>query len=126
MKTKAIIIAFLIVAQIGAFALKSYTQERDKCPSGSYYVSNGHIVSHVKDSGILLGDETRLFHLATESKIICDNEKIFKKIHLTHSQLFKRFTCKWQRGSEGRHKHYIIYIDKADANILIQWAKINL
>ena len=130
MKTKAIIITGLIMAQIAAFVLKSNAQERDKCPSAGYYTnsqrfSNGN-VSNVKPLPILLADETVLNYCKTEAIIECDNETIFNKIFLSHSQLFKRFTCTWIHRKSNSYKHYVIYIDRGDSQILINWAKTNL
>lgn len=114
MKSKAIIISFLVISQIGAFALKSYTQERDKCPSV------------VNSDTLLLADETTLNYCKTEAIIECDNETIFNKIFLSHSQLFKRFTCTWIHRKKHPYKHYVIYMDRGDAQLLINWAKKNL
>jgi hypothetical protein len=118
MKTNFIIVWALILSLTGAFALQAISQEHDKCPSV--------VPRSVNPNKILLGDETTLNYCKTEAIIICDNETIFKKIHETHSQLFKRFTCSWIFTGVHLYKHYVIYIDKGDARILINWAKRNL
>lgn len=110
MKSKAIIISFLVFALIGAFKLKAHAQ-------------NGH--PRISNT-ILLADETTLNYCKTEAIIECDNETIFNKIFLSHSQLFKRFTCTWIHRKKYPYKHYVIYMDRGDAQILINWAKKNL
>ncbi len=123
MKSKAIIITFLVIAQIGAFALISYSQNK---PATKHFGNTSLPVHKLNDSVILLADETTLTYCKTEAVIVCDNETIFRNIHETHSQLFKRFTCTWEHDKKLCYKHYVIYMDKGDAQILINWAKTNL
>lgn len=104
---KIAIIAFLIVAQIGAFYLKAHSQVS---PSDT----------------LLLADETTLTYNKTEAKITCDNETVFNELFKTHGTLFKRFTCTWKTDRHGRYKHYVAYLSKGDAKIIQSWAKINL
>lgn len=83
---KILIIAFLIVAQVGAFYLKAHSQ-----------------VSHADT--LRLADETTLTYNKTEAKITCDNETVFNELFKSHGTLFKRFTCTWKTDRHGRYKH---------------------
>lgn len=103
MKTKLLIISFLIVALLGAFTLKANAQD-----------------------STLIADETTLNYTKTEAKIECDNEKVFNELFKSHGTLFKRFTCTWKTDRYGRYKHYVVYLAKGDAEIIKSWAKINL
>lgn len=109
------IISFLIVAQLGAFYLKAHTQTRDKCPS----------VVNSSDT-ILLADETTMNYTKTEAKINCYNEQIFIELFKSHGTLFKRVTCTWKTDRHGRYKHFVIYLNKEDAELIKSWAKTNL
>lgn len=104
---KILIIAFLIVAQVGAFYLKAHSQ-----------------VSHADT--LRLADETTLTYNKTEAKITCDNETVFNELFKSHGTLFKRFTCTWKTDRHGRYKHYVAYLSKEDAIIIQSWAKANL
>jgi hypothetical protein len=115
MKTKVLIISFLIVALLGAFTLKANAQDRDKCPS---------VVNSPAPE--LLADETTLSYNKTEAKINCSNEIICDKILKSHEQLIKRLTWSWKTDRNGRYKHYMIYFAKGDAELIVKWAKTNL
>lgn len=122
MKKNFLIVLFLTIAQMGAFYIKS---------NGQYSNRISNIVSIKTDTiweikPVLIADETTITYTKTEAIITCDNDTIFKKIHETHSQLFKRFTCTWIHRKSNPYKHYVIYMDKADSQILITWAKKNL
>lgn len=112
MKKKALIIISLVVAQLFAFHLISHAQVRDKCPS-------------VINSSELIADETTLKQTKTEAKIVCCNDSIFNAIFKSHQQLFKKFTCTWKHDRYGSYKEYIIYLQKDDAAIIVNWAKNN-
>lgn len=103
MKTKLLIISFLIVALLGAFSLKANAQD-----------------------STLIADETTLNYTKTEAKIECDNEKVFNELFKSHGTLFKRFTCTWKSDRYGRYKHYVVYLSKGDAELIKSWAKVNL
>lgn len=103
MKTKLLIISFLIVALLGAFTLKANAQD-----------------------STLLADETILIENKTVAIIKCDNETVFNELFKTHGTLFKRFTCTWKSDRYGRYKHYVVYLAKGDADIIVNWAKTNL
>lgn len=123
MKTNFIIVWALILSLTGAFALQAISQERNECPS---VVPSRVNPNKILLPDVLLGDETTLNYCKTEAIIICDNPTIYKKIHSTHSQLFKRTTCTSKFDGRQFYNHYVIYIDKGDAHILINWAKKNL
>lgn len=115
MKSRLFIIAFLILSLMSAFAVIANGQ-----------CINGNVAIISSADSTLIGDETWVTYLKTEAKIICNNETVFNKIFLSHSQLFKRFTCTWKHNKKVAYKQYIVYIDKTDSNILISWAKNNL
>jgi hypothetical protein len=122
MKSKAIIISFLIIALIGAFKLKSHAQY----PNKMNYVKTVKGSNIKAGSPVLIADETTLTYFKTEAIIVCDNETIFRKIHETHNLLFKRFTCNWKHTGKIPYKHYVIYLSKGDAELIVKWAKTNL
>lgn len=150
MKTKLLIISFLIVALLGAFCFKSLAQSKDSMTSAKVILFNcfdyskdmkdtannwpiriltnktGHIISSI----YLIADETELImplnEDKTEAKITCDNEKVFNELFKSHGTLFKRFTCTWKSDRYGRYKHYVVYLSKGDAELIKSWAKINL
>ncbi len=124
MKTNFIIIWALILALLGAFALKA--QDTTHSPSSLSMDKTGKIIT----ANYLIADETELImplnEGKTEATIVCDNETIFRMIHKTHSQLFKRYTCDVIFTGQHLYKHYVIYIDKGDADIIKNWAKVHL
>jgi hypothetical protein len=121
MKTKLLIISFLIVALLGAFTLKANAQERDKCPS----VVNP-IGTYNEPDTVLLADETTLIYNKTVAIIKCSNEAVFNELFKSHGTLFKRFTCTWKTDRHGKYKYYVAYLSQADAEIIKTWAKHNL
>lgn len=86
---------------------------------------NCHAQDYQRDT-ILLADETTLNYTKTEARIHCSNESVFNEIFKSHGTLFKRFTCTWKTDRHGRYKDYVIYLNKQDADYIINWAKINL
>jgi hypothetical protein len=103
MKKNITIVAFVILSNL--FALKSIAQDSTK---------------------ILLGDETKLVYTEKGAKIECDNDKVFYKLFTTHYQLIQRFSSSWKTDRHGKYKHYLIYLNKEDAAIIVKWAKSNL
>lgn len=103
MKTKLLIISFLIVALLGAFTLKANAQD-----------------------STLIADETTLNYTKAGAKITCCNDAVFNAIFKSHQQLFKRFTCTWKYKNHITYKEYVIYLAKGDADIIKSWAKTNL
>lgn len=103
MKTKRLIVSFLLVSLLGTFSLKANAQD-----------------------STLIADETTLNYTKTEAVIKCYNETVFNELFKTHGTLFKRFICTWKTDRHGRYKYYVIYLSKGDAEIIILWAKTNL
>lgn len=129
MKTNFIIISALILSITGAFTLQAISQERDKCPSVVNSAPKGCVngnVAVILPAPVLIADETLLSYGINEVKIECDNETIFRKIHKSHSQLIKRFTCTPMFTGHSFYKRYVVYMNREDAAILINWAKKNL
>jgi hypothetical protein len=108
MKTRVLIIAFLIVSLICAFAFTSHAQ----CATDS--------------NKTLIADETWLMRTKTGTKIQCYNESVFYDLLKSHGTLFKRFTCTWKTDRHGRYKEYIAYLSYEDAQLIVNWAKTNL
>ncbi len=75
---------------------------------------------------LIIADETTLNYTKTEAKIECDNEKVFNELFKSHGTLFKRFICTWKSDRYGRYKHYVVYLAKGDAELIVNWAKSNL
>ncbi len=120
MKSKAIIIVLLIVAQIGAFTLKSYSQPR--AHKGTFIAAKNE-----NKEMELIGDETTLSYMKNDAKIETYNDSIFNRIIRVHQQLLKRYTCTCKNDKRyGSYKYYVIYLNKEDAEIIRSWAKINL
>lgn len=105
MKKNILIGAFWIIMLLFSFYLKGHSQSKDT---------------------ILIADETTLNYTKTEARIHCSNEDVFNKIFRSHGTLFKRFSCTWKTDRHGRYKDYIIYLNKDDAQLIINWAKSNL
>jgi hypothetical protein len=121
MKTKVLIISFLIVALLGAFTLKVNAQYSNRI-NNVVTIKQDTVISNDE----LLADETTLNYTKTEAKIICDNEKVFNELFKSHGTLFKRFTCTWKSDRYGRYKHYVVYLAKGDAELIKSWSNINL
>lgn len=105
MKKNILIGAFWIIMLLFSFYLKGHSQSKDT---------------------ILIADETTLNYTKTEARIHCSNESVFNEIFKSHGTLFKRFTCTWKTDRHGRYKDYMIYLNKDDAQLIINWAKTNL
>lgn len=103
MKTKALIIAFLIVSLLGAFSLKANAQD-----------------------STLIADETEITYLKTGAKIITSSEAIFQKISLKWGEEFKSINIVYKKDRYGRYKQYSIYCSEQTGNNIKQWAKKNL
>jgi len=103
MKTKVLIILFLIVSLLGAFTLKS----------------NAH-------DSTLIADETTLTYSKTGAKIITYSESAFQAISLKWGEEFRSINIKYKTDRYGRYKEYCIYLGKETADNIKQWAKKNL
>ncbi len=108
----SIIILFLLLAELGAFSLKAHSQEFGLKPD---------------TSTVLLADETTLSFTKNEAKIETYNDKIFIKLFIRYSQFLTHFTAHWKVDKRGNpYKQYLLYINKEDANTVIEWTKTNL
>lgn len=126
------IISFLVIAQIGAFTLKAHAQIRitdgDKWVSTLPKKSMGDSI-HEKseDYRVLIADETTITYLKNDAKIECNNQEVFYKLFTSYYQLFTRFTATWKVDKIGNaYKHYVIHLNKEDAELVKTWAKTNL
>lgn len=114
---KYLIVLFLVIAQLGAFYLKVNSQ------TIKWSFEN----TTVKDKEVeILADETTLSYTEKYAKIECDNDSIFYKLFTTHYQIITRFTASWKYDRYGRYKHYILYLNREDAEFVKIWAKANL
>lgn len=117
MKTKVLIIPFLIVALLAAFTLTSKAQ----C-CVIKMVGAGHIV---QDS-TLIADETNLTYTKTGAKIVTYSEAAFKDISLKFGDQFKAIHIYYKKDRHGPYKEYQITISTELANNIKEWAKTNL
>lgn len=101
MKTKVLIILFLIVSLLAAFTASA------------------------QDS-TLIADETTLTYTKTGAKIVSFSEDIFQKISLKWGEEFKSITIRYKTDRHGRYKEYVIHTSQELANNIKQWAKKNL
>lgn len=102
MKTKVLIIIFLIVSLLAAFT------------------------TNAQDS-TLIADETNLTYQKTGAKITTYSETIFQKISLKWGDEFKRIIITYRTDKKyGKYKEYAIYTSHELANNIKQWAKKNL
>ena len=108
MKKNISIVLFLLCMQLFAF------------------YSKGH--SQTGIDTLLIADETYLIsnRAKTEAKIVCYNESVFRDLHKTYIQLFKRYTYAKKKDRHGDYPLYTIYLNKDDANYIVNWAKTNL
>ncbi len=114
---KYLIVLFLVIAQLGAFYLKANAQTIK-------WSSENTIV---KDKEVeVLADETTLSYTDKYAKIECDNDSVFYKLFTAHYQIISQFTASWKYDRHGRYKHYIMYLNKEDAQLIKTWAKTNL
>lgn len=114
---KYIIIAFIVIAQLGSFYLKANSQSI-KWSSENTTVKGKEVE--------VLADETTLSYTDKFAKIECDNDSVFYKIFTTHYQIISRFTASWKYDRHGRYKHYTLYLNREDVEIIRDWAKSNL
>lgn len=129
MKAKVLIIATLTVSIILALVFTGHSQTKntifnsdDRFTKVTTYSANGVL----KDSSILLADETIITYTKTEAKIETVNDSVFLDLLKSHQQLFKRYTCTWKHDKKETYKLYVIYLNKDDAAIIVKWAKTNL
>jgi len=103
MKTKVLIIAFLILSLLGAFTLKANAQD-----------------------STLIADETNLTYTKTGAKIVSYSELAFQAISLKWGDQFKSINIKYKTDRYGRYKEYSIYLSTELANKIKEWSKTNL
>lgn len=113
MKTKLLIISFLILSLLGAFSMKAHSQIN---------------ASKAADSAIyrLIADETWLTYTKTGAKITSYSEQAFKDISIKFGELFKSITIRYKSDRHGPYKEYVIYLTQDLANNIETWAKTNL
>lgn len=128
MKTKVLIIAFLIVSLLGAFTLKAKAQ----IAPNSFHKSSGtpsdigrSIATSIIDS-TLIADETNLTYLKTGAKLVTYSEAIFQKISLKFGDQFKAIHIYYKKDRHGPYKEYQITIPTELANTIKEWSKTNL
>jgi len=103
MKTKTLIIAFLIASLLGAFTLKANAQD-----------------------STLIADETTLSYTKTGAKIVSFSESAFQAISLKWGDEFKSITIRYKTDRHGKYKEYSMYMSKELANKIKSWSKTNL
>jgi hypothetical protein len=120
---KYLIVLFLVIAQIGAFYLKANAQApRHFARISASQMDSGEVVTKE-----IIADETTLSYTSKYAKIECDNDKVFMKLFTTHYQIISRFTASWKVNSIGNaYKHYTIFMNKQDAELIKSWSKNNL
>lgn len=119
---KTTIVLLLIIAQLGAFYLKSHSQvTRYAVRVSTAQLDSGEVEKEI------IADETTLSCTAKYAKIECDNDKVFMKLFTTHYQIITRFSAAWKVDSRGNaYKRYTIFLNKEYSEIIKSWAKTNL
>lgn len=119
MKTKLLIISFLILSLLGAFSMKARSQIN---------ASKSYVKTQNADSAIyrLIADETWLTYTKTGAKITSYSERAFKDISIKFGELFKSITIRYKSDRHGPYKEYVIYLTQDLANNIETWAKTNL
>jgi lipopolysaccharide export system protein LptA len=123
MKKNILIIALLIVAQIGAFTLKAHSQYSNKL---SNVITVKDDTAYNQPTTDLIADETTISYTKTMAKIECCNEKIADILTKKFEQIITRLTWAKKKDRNGTYKQYNIYLNKDDAAIIVKWAKTNL
>lgn len=108
MKTKVLIISFLIASLCLAFSHISYSQDR------------------TDSSKVLIADESWLTYTKTGAKIITYSESAFQAISLTWGKEFKAIHIYYKHDRNGQYKEYNIITSQELANNIKQWAVKNL
>lgn len=107
MKSKFLIISFLVFSLMGAFAIKANAQ--DKTPAQKE----------------LIADETALTETKTGAKVECDNDELANKLMYAFKEDIKKFGWSWRKDKYGHYKHYVIYVSKETGNKIREWATKN-
>lgn len=116
MKSKVLIIAFLIVSLLAAFTLTSKAQNR--IVMGSDKV--------IPMDTTLIADETNLTYLKTGAKLVTYSEPIFTEVSLKFGDRFKSIHIYYKKDRHGSYKEYVIYLSTELANEIKGWAKSHL
>jgi len=123
MKKNLLIIALLAIALIAAFNLKAHSQYSNKL---SNVITIKADTAYNQPISELIADETTISYTRTMAKIECDNDSIAKLIYQKFDQIITRLTWAKKKDRNGGYKHYVIYLNKDDASIIVNWAKSNL
>lgn len=103
MKTKALIVAFLILSLLGAFTLRACAQD-----------------------STLIADETIMTYSKTGAKIVTYSEAVFKDISFKFGDQFKAIHIYYKKDRHGPYKEYCIYLSTELGNNIKEWATKNL
>lgn len=124
MKQIIAILLLLAISLTGAFYLKAQDNKDSLSPA---WGTNGHIVTITYSSDtFLIADETTLNYGKSVAVIHTTNKSVFDDIYKTHNSLFKKYTIKWEKDGKERIKHYRIYLDNMDAEVIYIWSKTKL
>src|SRR5690349_15975858 len=108
MKTKVLIISFLIASLCLAFSHISCAQDR------------------TDSNKVLIADETWLTTLKTGAKITTYSESAFQAISLKWGTDFKAIHIYYKKDRNGPYKEYVILCSESTGNNIAQWSKKNL
>lgn len=128
MKTKVLIVAFLIVSLICAFAFTSHAQKSTIYNTDGQFtkITTYSCSGKITDSTILIGDETWIAYTKTGARILTYSESVFKDISLKFGEEFKRISILYKKDRNGPYKEYVIYMSQEVGNNIKEWAKSNL
>jgi len=122
MKSKALVIPFLVLCLLAAFvATKAQTYVY-----GSREGNVSKVISKDSTDKVLIADETWITQLKTGAKIISYSEKAFTDISLKFGDRFNRISILYKSDRHGPYKEYSIYLSKELATEITNWAKTNL
>jgi hypothetical protein len=122
MKSKVLIIPFLVLCLLAAFvATKAQTYVY-----GSREGNVSKIIPADSTEKQLIADETWITQLKTGAKITSYSEKAFIDISLKFGNQFKRISIVYKTDRHGPYKEYSIYLTQEVANNIKEWAKIHL
>ncbi len=131
MKTKVLIIAFLILSLLGAFIKANSQIDASKeyvitSNGDTFAIKQLRYINKDSLSKSQIADETWLTYTKTGARIISYSDQAFKDISLKFGEQFKSITIKYKTDRNGPYKEYVIYLSQDVANTIKEWAKINL
>ena len=135
MKTKVLIVVFLIASLICAFAFTGHSQttsqstEKDieRIENLSFRPKAQMMMSlDTVNVRTLIADETWITYTKTGAKIVTYSESVFRDVSLKFGNEFKRINILYKKDRNGPYKEYNIYLSKETASNIQQWAKTNL